>query len=279
MIDYHVHSDYSQDAEGSVAEYCRKAGELGLTEICFTPHFEIDPVRVELDDKVRVKGEFVTMRSNWMGALIADIEQARREYSALKVRLGLEVGYDPTIEGEIADFLARYPFDYVIGSVHCIEHHEISSNKNMDFYYLSATLSQVVAGYFELLHRTIESGLFDAIGHLDVYKKYGLERYGTELQERAKPFWPGILRRIASRPPLTIEINTSGLRQGPAEPYPSEEILRSAYQTGLRCVTLGSDAHRLIHLGFGLEHGAGLATQIGFRIIGFERRRPVIVTS
>ena len=45
MTDYHVHSDYSQDAEGSIFDYCRRARELGLEEICLTPHFEIDPVR------------------------------------------------------------------------------------------------------------------------------------------------------------------------------------------------------------------------------------------
>ena len=273
MIDYHVHSDYSQDAEGSIADYCRQARVLGLEEICFTPHFEIDPVRAELDDKVRLLGRFVPMRSNWIDAYVADVEQARRNFAPLKVRLGLEVGYDPTLEGELRDFIGRYPFDYVLGSIHCIDHIAITAHDENDFYYSRATAGQATQGYFDLLFPMIDCGLFDAIGHIDVFKKYGAEVFGTQLVERAEPHWRDTFRRIVAQSPLTIEINTSGLRHAPAEPYPSESILRIAREAGLTRVTIGSDGHRLKHLGFGLEQGERLAQKLGLEIVRFERRR------
>jgi len=274
MIDYHVHSDYSQDAESSVADYCRQALAIGLTEICFTPHFEIDPVRKALDDRVRLDGKFVPMFSNWVDRCIADVEQARADFAPLKVRLGVEVGYDPSIEKELADWLRRYPFDYVLGSIHCIDHVAITAHDENDFYYARANAQEATEGYFDLLNRTIESGLFDVIGHIDVFKKYSLDKFGNELVERAKPRWPGVFERILRRPPLTIEINTSGLRHAPAEAYPSESVLRIARDAGLEHVTIGSDGHRLKHLGFGLETGYALADRLGFRITGWDRRAP-----
>jgi histidinol-phosphatase (PHP family) len=276
MIDYHVHSDYSQDAEGSVSDYCRQAVTIGLTEICFTPHFEIDPKRKALDDRVRLDGKFVPMLSNWIDAYIRDVEQARADFAPLKVRLGVEVGYDPTIEREIADWLKRYPFDYVLGSIHCIDHIAITAHDENDFYYANASAQEATEGYFDLLNRAIDSGLFDAIGHIDVFKKYSLDKFGPELMERAQPYWPGVFERILRYPGLTIEINTSGLRHAPAETYPSESVLTIARDAGLRHVAIGSDGHRLKHLGFGLEKGHELADQLGFKIVGWNGRTPVL---
>lgn len=275
MIDYHVHSDFSQDAEGSVADYCRQARTIGLTEICFTPHFEIDPVRKALDDRVRLNDKWVPMLSDWIDHYVADVEQARQEFAPLKVKLGVEVGYDSGIEQELADWLGRYPFDYVLGSIHCIDHIAITAHDENDFYYAKANAQEATEGYFDLLNRAVGSSLFDAIGHIDVFKKYGLEKFGSELVERAKPYWPRVFERILRRPPLTIEINTSGLRQAPQETYPSEAILRIARDAGLKQVAIGSDGHRLKHLGYGLETGYALAQGLGLRIARFERRKVI----
>jgi histidinol-phosphatase (PHP family) len=279
MVDYHVHSDYSQDAEGSVFDFCRKARELGLEEICFTPHFEIDPKRAELDDKVHLHGQFVAMRSNWIDEFMADVAKANQDFAPLKVRPGVEVGYDPTIEDEIADWLKRYRFDYVLGSVHCIDHITITAHDENDFYYAHATAQGATDGYFDLLNRAIESRLFDAIGHVDVFKKYGAAVFGNELVRLAGPYWADVFRRIVAHAPLTIEVNTSGLRQAPAEIYPAEQILKTAWEAGLRRVTIGSDAHRPKHLGFGLEQGYELASRLGFKIARSDQFRVVHATS
>ena len=273
MVDYHVHSDFSQDAEGSVFEYCRAAKAMGLEEICFTQHLEIDPVRQQLDDRVRLNGRWVGMRSNWIDAYVAEKERANQEFAPLKIRLGLEVGYDPSLEPEIAEFLKGHPFDYVLGSIHCIDHVAITAHDPEDFYYARATAEQATAGYFDLLDKAIRCRLFDAIGHIDVFKKYGASVYGARLVELAEPLWPGVFRTIVEHAPLTIEVNTSGLRQAPAETYPSEEILRKARAAGLEFVTTGSDGHQLKHLGHGLAQGTELAQRLGFRIARFHRRR------
>jgi histidinol-phosphatase (PHP family) len=273
MVDFHVHSDYSQDAEGTVFDYCREAAARGLEEICFTPHLEIDPRRTALDDRVRLQGRWVGMRSDWIDAYAAEVRQANAEFAPLKVRLGIEVGYDPTLEDELAGILKRHRFDYVLGSIHCIDHVAITAHDPEDFYYARVAPEQATAGYFGLLDRAVRSRLFDAIGHIDVFKKYGAQVHGSRLVELAEPYWPGVFQTIVEHSPLTIEVNTSGLRQGPAETYPAEAVLATAVRSGLKYVTIGSDAHRLPHLGFGLEPGIALVERLGLRIAAFEQRQ------
>ena len=41
-IDYHMHTFFSTDSEGNPEEYIKKAIELGLDEICFTDHYDVD---------------------------------------------------------------------------------------------------------------------------------------------------------------------------------------------------------------------------------------------
>ena len=43
LVDYHVHTDNSFDGKVSMAEQCEKAIEIGLKEIVFTEHYDLNP--------------------------------------------------------------------------------------------------------------------------------------------------------------------------------------------------------------------------------------------
>ena len=45
--DYHVHTRLSYDGEGDLLEYCAKAEELGLDELCVTDHLDIGCAQME----------------------------------------------------------------------------------------------------------------------------------------------------------------------------------------------------------------------------------------
>ena len=42
LMDYHIHSNYSADGEMTLSEACLRAIELGIDEIAFTDHIDID---------------------------------------------------------------------------------------------------------------------------------------------------------------------------------------------------------------------------------------------
>jgi len=131
MIDYHVHPDFSRDAEGSIEELCARAVEIGLDEICFTTHYEPDPVRGEIE-RVCVGGRAQAVGSDWPDAYFAAIGAARAKFPGVTVLVGVEVGYEPGLEGIISDFLRRYPFDFVLGAIHCLDHVSITAGDELD---------------------------------------------------------------------------------------------------------------------------------------------------
>uniref|UniRef100_A0A7C6EB75 Histidinol-phosphatase n=1 Tax=candidate division WOR-3 bacterium TaxID=2052148 RepID=A0A7C6EB75_UNCW3 len=277
IIDYHIHPCYSVDAEGTIEEYCQRAIKLSINEICFTPHFEIDPERKEKDDKINFRGKIVPMRSDWIDYYFQEIDAVRKKFSNLSVRAGIEIGYDPIIESELKTFTRSYPFDFVLGAIHCLNHCAITNHKELDDFisvYSKKTPKRVAEEYFAILNQAVKSGLFDAIAHFDVYKKYLVKIIGGELLTVSEFFLDSILKTVASQN-IGIELNTSGLRQNPNEIYPSATILSKAKELGVKIFTIGSDAHRLNQLGFGLKPGLALAKRLDLDLYRFEKRRPI----
>jgi histidinol-phosphatase (PHP family) len=277
MIDYHIHPNFSQDAEGTIDEYCAQALKLGINEICFTPHFEIDPVRKEKDDRVKLYGKIVPMISEWIDYYFKEIKNAREKFHNLTIKAGIEVGYDPALESELKLFIKKFPFDFVLGAIHCIKHVAITNHVELDEFkvkYLNKGPELVAREYFETLDLAVKSDLFNSIAHFDVYKKYVLALIGEELLPASDLFLNSTLKLIAKHN-VGIEINTSGLRQNPKEIYPAEKILLKAKEAGVKIFTIGSDAHRINHLGFGLQEGFALAKKLGLDLYRFEQGKPI----
>ncbi|MFB0508960.1 MAG: histidinol-phosphatase [bacterium] len=277
ILDYHIHPNFSIDAQGTIEEYAAQAVKLGIAEICFTPHFEIDSVRKEKDDKINFYGRIVPMRSEWIDYYFKEIEQARKKLPDLQIRSGIEVGYDPAIETDIKLFIKQFPFDFILGAIHCINHIAITDHKELDEFktnYLEKGHTQVAKEYFEILNLAIKSGLFHSIAHFDVYKKYGLEIFGEKIIAASEPFLDSALD-LTAKQNIGLEINTSGLRRNPKEIYPAPLILLKAKQAGVKIFTIGSDAHRIKDLGSGLQEGFALAQKLGLDIYRFEQGRPI----
>lgn len=269
LIDYHVHPYYSLDAEGTVDEYCQRAISLGLSEIGFTPHLELDVRRRALDDKVRVGGRIVSMRSGWLSTFAEDVERARERYP-IETRVGVEIGYDEEMEEEIEEILDKHSFDFCLGAIHCLDHVAITDRREYELYYRNRLPEEVLHGYFSVLKKAIASQLFDGIAHFDVYKKYGLKYYGNVIAELEDRFIEDALDCVVTHD-IALEINTSGLRTI-GSPYPSESILRLAKKMGVSRVMIGSDCHKLTHLGCGLEGALELVQTLGFALCGWKNR-------
>jgi len=143
----------------------------------------------------------------------------------------------------------------------------------MGAYFAGHSQRQAYLPYFEDLLRAAQSGLGDVLGHLDLVKRYGTRHYGrfepTAFEEEIRA-----VLRAAIETGTGLELNTSGLRQSPGEPYPSLTVLEWYRALGGELLTIGSDAHRAEDLGAGLDEALALARQAGFRALAtFERRQ------
>jgi histidinol-phosphatase (PHP family) len=219
-------------------EACRRALELGLRAIVFTEHMDFDP-----SDEGFGFYDAVAIRDS--------LDTCRRAFPGLRIFKGVEVTFQSKYRKQIERFLKKGGFEYSIGSVHMVGQGDISRAERQSDYFSGKSEEEAYRPYFEEVRLAAESGLFDAIGHLDLCKKYGIRHYGPLDWRRYAPEIEGILREAASKG-CAIELNTSGTRQDPQDTYPNLGVIELFRRMGGR-VLLGSDAHRTVDIGHAFE--------------------------
>lgn len=271
MIDYHVHTEHSEDAQGTLEEYARRAQEIGLTRICFTNHLELDEAR--RDNVIRLNGRILPVTSARLRVLCEQILDVRERFAGqgLDVRVGFEVGYYPGMQERLHDMIQGLPLDFLIGGIHCLDHVCIDSSREYGDYFPHHTAEELLRRYYETARDLAGSGLFDTFAHLDVYKKYGIGHYGDAIRSFPREMAAETFREMV-RTGLALEINTAGMRRV-NEFYPAEPLMELARAQGVKRVTVGSDAHRVADLGKDLDRAYAYAQRFGMTVVAFEERR------
>lgn len=105
----HMHTNFSHDSKSSPEEMIQGAIEKGLEVICFTDHFDKDNMSWGLEDIFDPEAYFQAM-----------IPLREKYRGRIDVRIGVELGMQPHLAEFYNQFVRRYPFDFVIGSLHSI---------------------------------------------------------------------------------------------------------------------------------------------------------------
>lgn len=263
LVDLHIHSSCSADGESGISDYARRAAVLGFREIGFCEHVDLDP-------RDQDYGFLNVLRYD------QEIASARSLEPLVALRQGVELSYQARREGEIRAWLATQAWDFVVTSVHLVDYADgwaiISEPSTTGTYFATHSQRQAYAPYFEELLRAAQSGLGDVLGHFDLVKRFGVRQYGPFEPETFQEEIRTVLR-AAIDSGMGLELNTSGLRQSPGEPYPGLTILQWYHELGGEILTLGSDTHHANSLGEGLAQAQALAQAAGFRAIAaFEQR-------
>lgn len=214
---------------------CLKAVELGIGEIGFAEHVDFDP-------RDQGFGFFNYDRYS------SDIESARESFGKrLVIWKGVEIDYQRSFEDEIEDWLLGKEFDFVIGSVHYLDHEFIDQQL-----VASSDLHMLYNAYFAEVTRSVESGLFDVVGHLDIISRFidkGLGHGDSAYEEGLRM----VLREIMKKK-MYLEINSKlSVLKGPcADTMPRKETVEEYIRNGGRLISIGSDAHSTEELGSGL---------------------------
>jgi histidinol-phosphatase (PHP family) len=258
--DYHVHSTNSGDCFSAMPDVCEAAVRAGLSELAFTEHvdFEFSDPNYGTFDYGRYMKDIAVCRSAYEGRL--------------RIWAGVEVDYQVSHRHEIEDFLGRRTFDYVLGAVHYVDGVILSMPSD---YFSRRTEEDAYGSYFDLVRTVISTGLFDAIAHLDICKRYGCLHYGAFDPEKYMGNLETVLLAAIAND-VVLEINTSGLRQSPLEPFPGDGVLKAYSRLGGRFVVVGSDAHTPGDVGTGVAGAYESAAGAGLEVIrlgsGFPRR-------
>lgn len=258
MIDYHVHTDSSMDCKTPMAEMCARALELGVREIAFTDHLNSHMLDMDISyyDPERY---------------FRDIEYCRRNFPALTILAGIEVGEPHRWTNKVVPIVTGYPYDVVLGSLHWLGNDSLFDAN----YYRAAPPEKTYGAYFTELARMIEFGGFDVLAHVDLPKRVGYTVYGTVpltmLEDMIRPVWD-----VCVKYGITPEINTKSMRMSVHEMHPNTEVLRWYVEAGGRNLTVGSDAHNTRSLGEGFAEASQSAQQAGITSLSrFQGRRIV----
>jgi histidinol-phosphatase (PHP family) len=260
--DTHVHTPLCRHAGGAVPQYAAAARRAGMPFLTFTDHA---PAPCGYDAKHRM----LLDQFPDYAAQVAVLRESAGDGFA--VRFGIEADYYAGYADFLPDWLAAHPFDVVIGSVHYIEDWGFDNPDKISLWD-SVDRREAWRLYFVLIERLAATGLYDVVGHLDLPKKFGHRIADADMRALAAP----ALDRIAAAG-MTVEINTSGLRNPAAELYPSPLLLAMARARGIP-ICFGSDAHQPAQVGYAFGAAVAAARAAGYTdYVQFAARRATVV--
>lgn len=230
-VDYHLHSRFSVDGHVTLPQICARAAARGIAEVGITDHLECEPTDA---------GYGFFDYATYSHAL----ESTRREWGRrLTLRKGVEVDYQAAHEDTVRQTLSALRFDFVVGSVHYVDHQLITPRLIAE-----KGLRWLYPRYLREVTNSLHSGLFHVVGHYDLVQKYlPPSRAHVFRAERE-----AVLDAIVDAN-LYLEINTRQLHGAYRDTIPRWDAIDEYIARGGRRFSVGSDAHFLRDVGLGVS--------------------------
>ena len=276
--DYHVHTEFSDDSNYPMEQVIKDAITKGFDELCFTDHVDYG-IKKDWDEP----GEMI-YRKGGAGELdqmpVANVDypvyyktfQKMKELYQDKISLkfGLEFGMQAHTVEKYEKLFSRYPFDFIILSVHEIEDKEFWDQGFQN----GMTQQEYNERYYEeMLYLVQNYHNYSVLGHMDLITRY--DKAGVYPFEKLKPILTKILKTVIADE-KGIEVNTSSHRYGLKDLTPSRDILKLYKKLGGKIITIGSDSHKPGYLGAFVDETKEELRSLGFEYIcTFDKMKPV----
>ena len=258
ISDCHFHTSFSYDSDTAPEVQIERGIALGMEAMCVTDHYDMDfpGGGYEID----TEKYFPYMR---------ELQEKYRD--RIDLRIGVEMGLVPAYKDRIEAYLAAYPFDYKIGSIHMLQ--------GKDPYYRDQYPQDdetLYRDFFELTAECVEKlDGFHSLGHLDYVVRYGYTQAEHYSYAKYADIIDTILRTII-RKNIALEVNAGGFKKGLGVPNPNPDIIKRYVELGGEMVTVGSDAHRVEHVGLMFDQIALILEDCGLQYVTeFKKGSPV----
>ena len=274
--DYHVHTEFSDDSEYPMEQVVKDAIAKGLDEICFTDHVDYG-IKKDGDDSEGVEyreaepGVFQPFVNVDYPKYYGLYQQLKEKYGKeISLKLGMEFGMQMHTVEKYEKLFARYPFDFIILSVHQVEDKEFWTQ---DFQ-AGRTQQQYNERYYdEMLQLVRNYHNYSILGHVDLIARY--DKAGVYPFEKIKPVLTEIFKTVIADG-KGIEVNTSSHRYGLKDLTPARDILKLYWELGGRIVTIGSDSHKPEHLNAYIDETKEELKKLGYtEFCTFEQMKPI----
>ena len=254
LCDYHTHTRFSFDGDPAATHdaMCRRALEVGLHDIAFTDHCDVNGEVERLYD----------FPFDPDGAWNAMMEVKERYKGRLNVVCGIELGNAGQYPEAAKAVLEAHPYEFVIGSLHNLN--RVPDFCLMNYESMSAGLIDQL--FDRALDETADMIRFPGIttlGHLTYMHRY-VTLAGKKLD--FKPYYEKIeaIYRALISLDVALEINVSTIWKGLGISMPTMELLKLYKDCGGRLITIGTDAHAPVNLGKAVRKGYAILETVGF---------------
>lgn len=284
-IDYHLHTEFSDDSNELMEDQIERAIELGFDEICFTDHVDYGTKKDWDEGDIQYRGgdgigtavdELSPIANVDYPAYFDKLHRMKEVYSdRITLKQGLEFGIQTITIDKFEKLFSRYEqeLDFVLLSMHQIDNKELWT-QDFQRNYCQKDYNEL---YYKEIYDVMKSyDHYSVLAHLDLIVRYDLNgRYPFRLVEDQI----AEILKLAIRNGKGIEINTSSWHYGLDDTMPSRDLLKLYHDLGGRIITIGSDAHTTKYVGDHYEDAADLLKEIGFKeITTFDRMTPIFHT-
>ena len=151
FADYHVHTEFSDDSVYPMEDVTRDALQMGMDEICITDHVDYG------------------VKEDWDSGKMILYRGTEQYEGRIRIRTGMEFGVQMHTIPQYEALFARYPFDFIILSVHQVEDKEFWTQ---DFQRGRSQKEYNERYYEEMLSLVKNYKDYSVLGHMDLLKRY-----------------------------------------------------------------------------------------------------------
>lgn len=271
QADMHMHTWFSTDSEACPCDMADEAVRKGLKTICFTDHFDKDDLEWGEEGIFDVDAYFVEM------------QKLQEEYAGkLNIRMGIELGLRTYLKDYYEELTKKYPFDFVIGSVHNVPYKKDAEGNIL---YTDPAAEKLFTdrtdkeAYRLMMETTLEnvrtSDCFQTLGHLDYVVRYGKSREKEYSYTDYADIIDEILKLLIEKE-KGLEVNSAGLKYGLPFAHPHPDVLKRYRELGGEIITIGADAHKPEHIAYDFAKAEEILKSCGFKYYTeFFEQKPV----
>lgn len=271
QADMHMHTWFSTDSEACPRDMADGAVRKGLKTICFTDHFDKDDLEWGEEGIFDVDAYFVEM------------QKLQEEYAGkLNIRIGIELGLRTYLKDYYEELTKKYPFDFVIGSVHNVPYKKDAEGNIL---YTDPAAEKLFTdrtdkeAYRLMMETTLEnvrtSDCFQTLGHLDYVVRYGKSREKEYSYTDYADIIDEILKLLIEKE-KGLEVNSAGLKYGLPFAHPHPDVLKHYRELGGEIITIGADAHKPEHIAYDFAKAEEILKSCGFKYYTeFFEQKPV----
>lgn len=271
QADMHMHTWFSTDSEACPRDMADEAVRKGLKTICFTDHFDKDDLEWGEEGIFDVDAYFVEM------------QKLQEEYAGkLNIRIGIELGLRTYLKDYYEELTKKYPFDFVIGSVHNVPYKKDAEGNIL---YTDPAAEKLFTdrtdkeAYRLMMETTLEnvrtSDCFQTLGHLDYVVRYGKSREKEYSYTDYADIIDEILKLLIEKE-KGLEVNSAGLKYGLPFAHPHPDVLNRYRELGGEIITIGADAHKPEHIAYDFAKAEEILKSCGFKYYTeFFEQKPV----